>query len=146
MKERPPAQMSSFGVKYVDEIVYDLPKKAEIIYKRSVSQNAIIRKPDNKYWRFRYYLNQYIALFCAFLIKPVVKLNHRVFRLKEGEAWESMFEIARMGLIIKEPEPMLYRFQFPEWISRNTGLRRKAFKHFRNIINKNRWGKGKENE
>ena len=106
-------------------------KEMKIIYKRDYMRHAVILKPDTFYWRLRYWINQYTAYVLALIIKPVVRLNHAVFRLDEGEVVDAMFDSERMGMIAKDNN--VFRFTHPKWVINNRERLQKAFRYFRDL-------------
>ena len=105
--------------------------KDQIIYKRDMNRCSIVLRPDTQWWRFRYWLNQYTALFLALLIRPIVRWNHAIFRLKEGEEVSDMFIVQRLGMKVQTPDPYMAFLVFPRWIRRNRAWLKTAFEHFK---------------
>jgi hypothetical protein len=104
-----------------------------IIYKREYLRVRVVLKPNTFYWRLRYWINQYLAMILALIIKPVVKLNYEFWRINEGEEYISMCQINRIGMQIKEPDGFTIRIKFPFWIIRSKKLLKDAFNYFTNI-------------
>jgi len=106
---------------------------AQIIFKQNYCTGEVELKPDTFYWRLRYWLNQYVAMVCLWLIRPVIRLNAAVWRLSEGESIIDTDALSwRMGMRVQEPNNVM-RIDFPHWIRKSPEKIKKAFKYFRDL-------------
>ena len=105
----------------------------QIIYRQDLVSGRAVLKPDTLRWRLLYWLNQYGAAITAQLIRPIVRWNRAFWRIKENEEYTTMFDIVRIGMRVKEPEPFLLCIRLPFWIRRSKKLLKRAFIYFRDL-------------
>jgi hypothetical protein len=103
-----------------------------IEYKFDPKRLKIILKPNTRYWRFRYWLNQYTAMITWWIIIPVVKLNERCERLQEGDELMRLCEIHRMGFFLKNGN--VHLLKLPWWIRISKKLFTKSLKFWQGSL------------
>lgn len=129
----PGFQTRSFGGTMSNAKAQAYLNEPHICYKRDYVTHDIVLKPDTFYWRLRYWINQYLAAITGWLVTPLIRWNHAVWRIQEGEEATGMNDICRFGIPVRKTDRII-RWRFPWWIRRSKKRLKVAVEHFREVL------------